>query len=80
MLTFILKSDSMNRGSAFRPPAPQRFNQLTHRDLDLFSFFQCSLPELDNPLSMKIRSIVSGLLEKRPNSMKVSSERAGGNI
>ncbi|XP_075891540.1 protein transport protein Sec24D isoform X2 [Nelusetta ayraudi] len=30
-----------------------------------------SLPELDNPLSKKVRSIVSSLLEKRPNSMKL---------
>ncbi|XP_056225358.1 protein transport protein Sec24D isoform X1 [Seriola aureovittata] len=29
------------------------------------------LPEVDNPMSKKIRSIISGLLEKRPNSMKV---------
>lgn len=32
---------------------------------------QSSLPELDNPLSKKVRSIISNLLEKRPNSMKV---------
>ncbi|KAM8748110.1 protein transport protein Sec24D isoform 2-T2 [Acanthopagrus schlegelii] len=31
----------------------------------------CALPELDNPLSKRIRSIISSLLEKRPNSMKV---------
>lgn len=37
-----------------------------------FCVFQCALPELDNPLSKKVRSIISGLLEKRPNSMKVS--------
>uniref|UniRef100_A0A7N8Y6J3 SEC24 homolog D, COPII coat complex component n=1 Tax=Mastacembelus armatus TaxID=205130 RepID=A0A7N8Y6J3_9TELE len=30
----------------------------------------CALPELDNPLSKKVRSIISGLLDKRPNSMK----------
>lgn len=30
-----------------------------------------ALPELDNPLSRKVRSIVSDLLEKRPNSMKL---------
>uniref|UniRef100_A0A3Q3WET3 Uncharacterized protein n=1 Tax=Mola mola TaxID=94237 RepID=A0A3Q3WET3_MOLML len=35
----------------------------------------CSLPELDNPLSKKIRSIVSGLLERRPNSMKLQIVR-----
>ncbi|XP_056225359.1 protein transport protein Sec24D isoform X2 [Seriola aureovittata] len=29
------------------------------------------LPEVDNPMSKKIRSIISGLLEKRPNSMKL---------
>ncbi|XP_022614538.1 protein transport protein Sec24D [Seriola dumerili] len=29
------------------------------------------LPELDSPMSKKIRSIISGLLEKRPNSMKL---------
>lgn len=32
---------------------------------------QCALPELDNALSKKVRSIIDGLLEKRPNSMKV---------
>lgn len=37
-----------------------------------FCVFQCALPELDNPLSKKVRSIISGLLETRPNSMKVS--------
>ncbi|XP_028284625.1 protein transport protein Sec24D isoform X2 [Parambassis ranga] len=31
----------------------------------------CALPELDNPLSRKVGSIVNGLLEKRPNSMKL---------
>ncbi|XP_040887320.1 protein transport protein Sec24D [Toxotes jaculatrix] len=30
-----------------------------------------ALPELDNPLSKKVRSLISGLLEKRPNSMKL---------
>ncbi|XP_015252733.1 PREDICTED: protein transport protein Sec24D isoform X1 [Cyprinodon variegatus] len=30
-----------------------------------------SLPELDNPLSKKVRSIISELLDKRPNSMKL---------
>lgn len=30
-----------------------------------------ALPELDNPLSKKVRSIVNDLLEKRPNSMKL---------
>ncbi|KAK7909734.1 hypothetical protein WMY93_014418 [Mugilogobius chulae] len=30
-----------------------------------------NLPELENPLSKKIRSIVNDLLEKRPNSMKL---------
>lgn len=29
------------------------------------------LPELDTPLSKKVRSVVSDLLEKRPNSMKL---------
>ncbi|XP_023276832.1 protein transport protein Sec24D [Seriola lalandi dorsalis] len=29
------------------------------------------LPEVDNPMSKKIRFIISGLLEKRPNSMKL---------
>lgn len=33
--------------------------------------FQAALPELDNPLSKKVRSIISSLLDKRPNSMKV---------
>lgn len=31
------------------------------------------LPELDNPLSKKVRFIVNDLLEKRPNSMKVKN-------
>ncbi|XP_008324751.1 protein transport protein Sec24D isoform X2 [Cynoglossus semilaevis] len=31
----------------------------------------CSLPELDNQLSKKIRSTISDLLEERPNSMKL---------
>uniref|UniRef100_A0A671YY92 SEC24 homolog D, COPII coat complex component n=1 Tax=Sparus aurata TaxID=8175 RepID=A0A671YY92_SPAAU len=35
----------------------------------------CALPELDNPLSKRIRSIISGLLEKRPNSMKLQIVR-----
>ncbi|XP_051284770.1 protein transport protein Sec24D isoform X2 [Dicentrarchus labrax] len=35
----------------------------------------CALPELDNPLSKKIRSIITGLLEKRPNSMKLQIVR-----
>eukprot|EP00064_Thunnus_orientalis_P001441 superscaffoldBa00000098_g1444 len=35
----------------------------------------CALPELDNPLSNKVRSIISGLLEKRPNSMKLQIVR-----
>ncbi|KAK2899740.1 protein transport protein Sec24D isoform X1 [Channa argus] len=35
----------------------------------------CALPELDNPLSKKVRSIISGLLEKRPNSMKLQVVR-----
>ncbi|XP_069561249.1 protein transport protein Sec24D [Brachyistius frenatus] len=30
-----------------------------------------ALPELDNPLSVKVRSIISDLLERRPNSMKL---------
>ncbi|TNN71406.1 Protein transport protein Sec24D [Liparis tanakae] len=30
----------------------------------------CALPELDNPLSIKVRSFIDGLIEKRPNSMK----------
>ncbi|XP_026208593.1 LOW QUALITY PROTEIN: protein transport protein Sec24D [Anabas testudineus] len=34
-----------------------------------------ALPDLDNPLSMKVRSIISGLLEKRPNSMKLQIVR-----
>jgi len=35
----------------------------------------CALPELDNPLSNKVRSIINGLLEKRPNSMKLQIVR-----
>ncbi|XP_034532534.1 protein transport protein Sec24D isoform X2 [Notolabrus celidotus] len=35
----------------------------------------CSLPELDNPLSKKVRSIINELLEKRPNSMKLQIVR-----
>ncbi|XP_036967932.1 protein transport protein Sec24D isoform X1 [Acanthopagrus latus] len=35
----------------------------------------CALPELDNPLSKRIRSIISSLLEKRPNSMKLQIVR-----
>uniref|UniRef100_A0A3Q3BQJ6 SEC24 homolog D, COPII coat complex component n=1 Tax=Haplochromis burtoni TaxID=8153 RepID=A0A3Q3BQJ6_HAPBU len=35
----------------------------------------CALPELDNPLSRKVRSIISGLLEKRSNSMKLQIVR-----
>ncbi|KAL7374522.1 hypothetical protein ABVT39_002250 [Epinephelus coioides] len=35
----------------------------------------CALPELDNPLSKKVRSIISSLLEKRPNSMKLQIVR-----
>lgn len=35
----------------------------------------CVLPELDNPLSKKVRSIISSLLEKRPNSMKLQIVR-----
>uniref|UniRef100_A0A672J719 SEC24 homolog D, COPII coat complex component n=1 Tax=Salarias fasciatus TaxID=181472 RepID=A0A672J719_SALFA len=31
----------------------------------------CALPELDNPLSTKVRSIINDLLDKRPNSMKL---------
>ncbi|XP_017269960.1 protein transport protein Sec24D [Kryptolebias marmoratus] len=34
-----------------------------------------SLPELDNPLSKKVRSIISDLLDKRPNSMKLQIVR-----
>ncbi|KAM4714424.1 protein transport protein Sec24D isoform 1-T2 [Anableps anableps] len=34
-----------------------------------------ALPELDNPLSKKVRSIISELLEKRPNSMKLQIVR-----
>lgn len=34
-----------------------------------------ALPELDNPLSKKVRSIIDGLLEKRPNSMKLQIVR-----
>ncbi|XP_068163753.1 protein transport protein Sec24D [Antennarius striatus] len=34
-----------------------------------------ALPELDNPLSKKLRSIVSDVLEKRPNSMKLQLVR-----
>ncbi|KAM4564851.1 protein transport protein Sec24D isoform 1-T2 [Fundulus diaphanus] len=34
-----------------------------------------ALPELDNPLSRKVRSIISELLEKRPNSMKLQVVR-----
>ncbi|KAK5598778.1 Protein transport protein Sec24D [Crenichthys baileyi] len=34
-----------------------------------------ALPELDNPLSKKIRSIIGELLEKRPNSMKLQIVR-----
>ncbi|XP_033992572.1 LOW QUALITY PROTEIN: protein transport protein Sec24D [Trematomus bernacchii] len=34
-----------------------------------------ALPELDNPLSAKVRSIISGLMEKRPNSMKLQIVR-----
>ncbi|XP_068569532.1 protein transport protein Sec24D [Cebidichthys violaceus] len=30
-----------------------------------------ALPELDNPLSNKVRSIINGLIEERPNSMKL---------
>lgn len=37
----------------------------------LVFLFQSSLPELENPLSKKVRSIISDLLVKRPNSMKV---------
>lgn len=35
----------------------------------------CALPELDNVLSKKVRSIISGLLDKRPNSMKLQIVR-----
>ncbi|KAM3857722.1 protein transport protein Sec24D [Diretmus argenteus] len=35
----------------------------------------CSLPELDNPQSKKVRSLISALLEKRPNSMKLQIVR-----
>ncbi|KAM9837006.1 protein transport protein Sec24D [Aulostomus maculatus] len=35
----------------------------------------CALPELDNPLSNKVRSIISELLEKRTNSMKLQIVR-----
>lgn len=35
----------------------------------------CALPELDNALSKKVRSIIDGLLEKRPNSMKLQIVR-----
>ncbi|XP_070785758.1 protein transport protein Sec24D isoform X3 [Enoplosus armatus] len=35
----------------------------------------CALPELDNPLSKKVRSIIDSLLEKRPNSMKLQIVR-----
>ncbi|KAK9524686.1 hypothetical protein VZT92_017057 [Zoarces viviparus] len=31
----------------------------------------CALPELDNPLSNKVRSIINGLIEERPHSMKL---------
>uniref|UniRef100_A0A3B5L1S1 SEC24 homolog D, COPII coat complex component n=1 Tax=Xiphophorus couchianus TaxID=32473 RepID=A0A3B5L1S1_9TELE len=34
-----------------------------------------TLPELDNPLSKKVRTIISELLEKRPNSMKLQIVR-----
>ncbi|XP_054907152.1 protein transport protein Sec24D [Poeciliopsis prolifica] len=34
-----------------------------------------TLPELDNPLSKKVRAIISELLEKRPNSMKLQIVR-----
>uniref|UniRef100_H3D180 SEC24 homolog D, COPII coat complex component n=1 Tax=Tetraodon nigroviridis TaxID=99883 RepID=H3D180_TETNG len=33
------------------------------------------LPDLDNPLSKKVRGIISGLLEKRPSSMKLQIVR-----
>ncbi|XP_054457528.1 protein transport protein Sec24D [Anoplopoma fimbria] len=35
----------------------------------------CVLPELDNPLSNKVRSIINGLIENRPNSMKLNIVR-----
>ncbi|XP_037116537.1 protein transport protein Sec24D [Syngnathus acus] len=35
----------------------------------------CALPELDNPLSKKVRAIVNDLLEKRPRSMKLQIVR-----
>uniref|UniRef100_A0AAQ5Z5F4 SEC24 homolog D, COPII coat complex component n=1 Tax=Amphiprion ocellaris TaxID=80972 RepID=A0AAQ5Z5F4_AMPOC len=35
----------------------------------------CALPELDNPLSSKVRAIISGVLEKRPSSMKLQIVR-----
>uniref|UniRef100_A0A8C2XQ03 SEC24 homolog D, COPII coat complex component n=1 Tax=Cyclopterus lumpus TaxID=8103 RepID=A0A8C2XQ03_CYCLU len=35
----------------------------------------CALPELDNPLSNKVRSFIDGLIEKRPNSMKLNIVR-----
>ncbi|XP_053272265.1 protein transport protein Sec24D [Pleuronectes platessa] len=56
-------------GQAIPPDLIQSiFNlpSLAHLQDNLFS-----LPELDNPLSQKVRSIISGLLEKRPNSMKL---------
>nr|XP_046236643.1 protein transport protein Sec24D [Scatophagus argus] len=35
----------------------------------------CALPELDNPLSKKVRSVISSVTEKRPNSMKLQIVR-----
>ncbi|XP_070710990.1 protein transport protein Sec24D [Pempheris klunzingeri] len=35
----------------------------------------CALPELDSPLSRKVRSIINDLLEKRPKSMKLQMVR-----
>ncbi|CAN9509537.1 unnamed protein product [Ophioblennius macclurei] len=35
----------------------------------------CALPELDNPLSTKVRSIINDLLDNRPSSMKLQIVR-----
>uniref|UniRef100_A0AAQ5XCW6 SEC24 homolog D, COPII coat complex component n=1 Tax=Amphiprion ocellaris TaxID=80972 RepID=A0AAQ5XCW6_AMPOC len=44
-------------------------------NLPSLAHLQCALPELDNPLSSKVRAIISGVLEKRPSSMKLQIVR-----
>lgn len=66
--TTSVKEQKSSQNKAFCLPSMMFISIVT---CSYFCVFQCALPELDNPLSKRIRSIISSLLEKRPNSMKV---------